>query len=196
MNLSSELTAIAQYLTGEFTNQEQAIAEPAWYVHLRLWHQPVSLFTEDSFTLFAEQANILKLDQPYRQRLIRIQQHPNKASLQMQYYMPQNPTALRGAGANPTVLKTLTPNDFELLPGCLLDVTVNQLERDCYHFKATLPSDRRCCFSYAGNTVQVSIGFEATPEEFLSYDKGIDSTTGKATWGAILGPYRFRKERS
>ncbi|MUL36278.1 chromophore lyase CpcT/CpeT [Gloeocapsopsis dulcis] len=202
MNLSSELTALAQYLTGEFTNQEQAIAEPAWYVHLRLWHQPVSLFTEDSFTLFAEQANILKLDQPYRQRLIRIQQFPGKASLQVQYYMPKNPTALRGAGANPAILKSLTPDQFELLPGCLLDVTANQLERDCaflsaegdrYHFKATLPPDRRCCFSYAGNTVQVSIGFEATPEEFLSYDKGIDSTTGKATWGAILGPYRFRK---
>ena len=52
------------------------------------------------------------------------------------------------------------------------------------------------CFAYAGNTVQVSIGFEATSEEFLSYDKGIDSATGKATWGAILGPYRFRKVRS
>ncbi|OKH29239.1 chromophore lyase CpcT/CpeT [Chroogloeocystis siderophila] len=192
MTLSSQLKALAQYLTGEFTNQEQAIAEPAWYVHLRLWHQPVAVFTEDSYTLFAEQANIVKLDQPYRQRLIRLQQRPDDVALQVQYYMPKNPTTLRGAGANPDILKMLTPEDFELLPGCLLDVTVNRLERD-YHFKATLPSDRRCCFSYAGNTVQVSIGFEASPEEFLSYDKGIDSTTGKATWGAILGPYRFRK---
>lgn len=107
--------------------------------------------------------------------------------------MPKNPTALRGAGANPEVLKTLTPDRFDLLSGCLLDVTINQQDHSRYHFKATLPSDRRCCFSYAGNTVQVSIGFEASPEEFLSYDKGIDSTTGKATWGAILGPYRFRK---
>lgn len=196
MNLSPELSAIAHYLTGTFTNQEQAIAEPAWYVHLRLWHQPVSLFTEDSFTLFAEQANTVKLDQPYRQRLIRIQQHSSEPLLQVQYYMPKNPTALRGAGVHPEILNTLTPADFELLPGCLLDVTVNSLEGDRYHFQAMLPSDRRCCFAYAGNTVQVSIGFEATSEEFLSYDKGIDSATGKATWGAILGPYRFRKVRS
>ena len=46
-----------------------------------------------------------------------------------------------------------------------------------------------------GNTQQVSLGFEATQEEFLSYDKGIDPTTGKAKWGAILGPYRFRKRQ-
>ena len=36
----------------------------------------------------------------------------------------------------------------------------------------------------------------ATQEEFLSYDKGIDSTTGIASWGAILGPFRFRKRQN
>jgi len=60
---------LAQYLTGEFDNREQAIAEPVWYAHLKLWHCPVPLFTKDSITLFAEQANVLTLDQPYRQRL-------------------------------------------------------------------------------------------------------------------------------
>ena len=51
---SPELIALARYMAGEFDNREQAIADPAWYVHLHLWQRPVPLFLEDSFTLFAE----------------------------------------------------------------------------------------------------------------------------------------------
>lgn len=60
-------------MTGEFDNREQALVEPAWYVHLRLWQVPIPLFTEDSITLFAEQTNIVSSERPYRPRLIRLQ---------------------------------------------------------------------------------------------------------------------------
>ncbi|MBD0301498.1 MAG: chromophore lyase CpcT/CpeT, partial [Tolypothrix sp. T3-bin4] len=98
MNFSPQLIALGEYLAGEFDNQEQAIGEPAWYVHLRLWQRPVKLFTEDSITLFAEQANVINLDKPYRQRIMRLRQGSNDTSLEVQYYMPQDPDALRGAG--------------------------------------------------------------------------------------------------
>lgn len=196
MTFSSALTTLAEYLMGEFDNREQAIAEPAWYVHLRLWQQLVPLFAEDSITLFAEQANIVKLDQPYRQRLMRLQERQDPdAPLQVQYYMPKDPAALRGAGCNPNLLQTLKPEQFELLPGCLLIVTQQQLSHNSYRFCATLPPNSRCCFTYQGNTQQVSIGFEVTAQELCSYDKGIDINTGKATWGAIWGPFRFQKRR-
>lgn len=196
MTFSPELIALAQYLAGEFDNEQQASSEPAWYVHLRLWQRPVSLFTDDSLTLFAEQANIVSLDQPYRPRLMRLQdcREPN-GLLQVQYYMPKNPAALRGAGRNPAILNALKPEQFELLPGCRLAVTNQQLAPNSYHFSATLPPDAHCCFSFKGETKQVSLGFEARQEEFLSYDKGIDPTTGKALWGAILGPFRFCKRQ-
>jgi len=35
--ISQQLQTLAQYITGEFDNKKQAAAEPAWYVHLRLW---------------------------------------------------------------------------------------------------------------------------------------------------------------
>lgn len=183
--ISADLKTLADYMTGEFDNQEQASADPAWYVHLRLWQIPVQLFTEDSITFFAEQANIVSLNKPYRPRLIRLQQ---KQDIQVQYYMPKNPSAVNGAATNPDLLKTLTVEDFELLPGCLLDIKIEDKV-----FTASLPADAKCCFNYAGETRQVSLGFKASQEEFLSYDKGIDSTTGKALWGAILGPFRFHK---
>ncbi len=194
MNFSPQLVALANYMAGEFDNREQAIADPAWYVHLHLWQKPVPLFASDSITLFAEQANIVKLDQPYRPRLMRLQERSDAdTSIQVQYYMPKDPAAVRGAGANPTLLKSFTPEQFELLPGCMLLVKVQQPNANSYHFTAAPPPGEKCCFNYGENTIQVSLGFEATEAEFLSYDKGIDPTTGKALWGAILDPYRFQK---
>ncbi len=194
MSFSPNLITLGKYLAGEFDNQAQAIADPVWYVHLRLWQRPVSLFLEDSITLFAEQANIIKLDHPYRQRIIRLL--PGRGSdthLRVQYYMPKDPDALKGAGRNPNLLNTLTPDQLELLPGCILIVTEQTLAHDQCKFTATPPPNTCCSFTYLGNRIQVSLGFEASAEGFDSYDKGIDSETGKATWGAILGPYRYSK---
>ncbi|MBW4613356.1 MAG: chromophore lyase CpcT/CpeT [Desmonostoc vinosum HA7617-LM4] len=194
MSFSPQLIALSKYLAGEFDNREQAMAEPVWYVHLRLWQRPINLFSEDSMTLFAEQANIINPDQPYRQRIIRLREGSNfDAPLQVQYYMLQNPGLFSGAGQNPALLDTLTPDKLDLLPGCILTVTKETLAPNSYKFVATPPPETVCSFTYQGNTVQVSLGFEATRAEFYSYDKGIDSETGKATWGAILGPYRYSK---
>lgn len=195
MSLSPLLITLGKYVAGEFDNREQALAEPAWYVHLRLWQRPVDLFSEDSITLFAEQANIVNLDRPYRQRIMRLTAGENSADapLKIQYYMLKNPSALIGAGSNPDLLKTLTVEQLDLLPGCILTVTQQQLAPENFKFTANQPSETRCCFNYAGNNIQVSLGFAATATEFYSYDKGIDSETGKATWGAILGPYRYTK---
>ena len=195
MQFSPELVALAHCLCGEFDNQKQAIAEPAQFVHLRLWQRPSPLFSEDSITLFAEQANIVNLDQPYRQRVMRLQQVQDTETLQVQYYMPQSPEAVRGFGANPALLKTLTSEQIELLPGCTLQIRIKTLEPQSYHFSASLLPGARCCFTYQNETRQVSLGFEATPELFLSYDKVIDPTTGQVLWGAVWGPYEFTKRQ-
>jgi hypothetical protein len=39
----------------------------------------------------------------------------------------------------------------------------------------------------------VQLGFEARPDAFDSFDKGIDPDTGKPLWGAIMGPFRYRR---
>ena len=196
MTVSFELITLARYMAGEFDNQQQALAEPAWYVHLRFWQRPVPLFTEDSLTLFAEQANIVNLDQPYRQRILRLySSQTTPDSLQVQYYMIKEPEALRGAGCNPELLRQLTTEQIEFLPGCTLTIKQRLVASNIYEFSAFSATGTPCSFSYQGKSYQVSIGFESTPEEFRSYDKGIDPETGKATWGALLGPYRFTKRQ-
>lgn len=195
MSLSPELIALGEYLAGEFDNKEQAIADPVWYVHLRMWQRPVNLFTEDSITLFAEQASIVNLDHPYRQRILRLQPgHSSDEPVKVQYYMFKDPSLFIGAGRNPTLLNTLTASQLDLLPGCVLSVTQQIIAPNCYKFAATPLPNTNCSFTYLGNTIHVSLGFEASATEFHSYDKGIDPETRKATWGAVLGPYRYTKQ--
>ncbi|MEO0685764.1 MAG: chromophore lyase CpcT/CpeT, partial [Cyanobacteria bacterium J06649_11] len=108
MSSLPSLSTIAEYLAGEFENKEQAISEPAWYVHLLMWQRPVPLFQEDSLTLFAEQANILQINQPYRQRILRITPKRSNGEFKVQYYMFKDSTLWQGAGRNYTLLNTLT----------------------------------------------------------------------------------------
>ncbi len=191
MSLSFPLITLANYLAGEFDNQQQAIAEPLWYVHLRLWLRPVPNLWSDSLTLFAEQANILNLTQPYRPRLLRLRENTD---LYVEHYMFKDVRAFQGAGSQPQKLATLTTEDVEFLPSCTLKVETSQPFGDHnYQFEALPQSDQLCCFNYQGSTYQVSLGFKVNVNELCTYDKGIDPNTKKAIWGAILGPYRFQK---
>lgn len=196
MLLPSELMTLARYMAGEFDNQTQAIADPVWFVHLRLWLRPTPLFAEDSITLFAEQASITNLDQPYRPRLLRLQVDPLESNaLQVQFYQFKDLGAVQGAGRDPARLAALKPDNVKFLPGCLLKVVYNLQGADLYHFQTQPIFDRPCCFTYRGETYQVSLGFAASADEFLSYDKGINPQTGEAIWGALMGPYQFRKRQ-
>ncbi|MGB3511668.1 MAG: chromophore lyase CpcT/CpeT [Microcoleaceae cyanobacterium] len=196
MRLSQELITLAQYLAGEFDNSVQAMADPAWYVHLRLLHRPVpiTLFPEPSITLFAEQANVLNLERPYRPRIIQLKQlSDNPAYLQVQYYLPKDVGAVQGAGRNPEILSQLTTTQVEFLPGCTLEVNYQNVGQKELHFQASLTPGELCGFTYKRKYYQVELGFEVNGQEFLSFDKGIDPKTGKGIWGALLGPYRFVK---
>lgn len=190
VKFSSQLTTLATYLAGEFSNQSQALEQPAWYVNLRLWIRPVPIFTDDSITLFAEQANVIKLDQPYRPRILRLRQ---QETLAVEFYMFKDIATARGAGQNKDLIQQITPESIEFLPNCTLIVEAQELNNGGYCFETTPMTEEPCKVTYQGNTFQVFLGFKATAEELQTYDKGIDPQTGKGTWGALMGAYRFTK---
>lgn len=181
------LKTLAQCLAGKFDNREQAIAEPTWYVSLTLWQRPTSLFAEDSITLFIEQANSMTLDQPYRQRILRLQA-TSDSGLQGQYYALKDFAAWKGAASDRQRLQQLTSDHVDMLPGCLLTITCENNQ-----FNANLSLGNQCSFTYQGKTTYVSLGFQASANNFLSYDKGIDPATGQGLWGALMGPFQFSK---
>ena len=191
MNQSPVLTTLAQWLAGEFDNQPQAIDQPIWFVHLRLWHRPVRLRIEGNIALFAEQANALQLDRPYRQRLAVLQPTGDPQIFRVQYWAFKQPDRFKGAGANPQRLDSLSLEDLEPLPGCTLTVT-QQGDR----FMAEPPTDAKCYFQYEGKTRQVMLGFEVSETQFFSRDRGVDPETGAGLWGALMGAYEYRKRQA
>ena len=189
--ISPQLTALASYLAGEFSNQQQALGQPAWYVNLRLWIRPVPIFTDDSITLFAEQANILKLDLPYRPRILRLRE---KETIEVEFYMFKDLATARGAGQNKDLIGQITPQTIEFLPNCTLKIDIqNNGGEYCFDTNPVTPEP--CSVTYQGTTFQVFLGFKATADKLLTYDKGIDPKTGTGTWGALMGPYEFSKVR-
>lgn len=190
MNFSPQLTALASYLAGEFSNQPQALEQAAWFVNLRLWIRPVPIFSDDSITLFAEQANILKLDQPYRPRILRLRE---KENIEVEFYMFEDLATARGAGQNQALIAQITPDKIKFLPNCTLKVAIQELGDGTYCFTTTPVTNEPCSVTYQGSTFQVFLGFKATAKELLTYDKGIDPATGTGTWGALMGAYSFTK---
>ncbi len=213
--MSPTLTTLAEWLAGEFDNQPQAQDQPVWFVHLRVWHRPLPFTIDGHVALFCEQANALYLDKPYRQRVVILkptadpqlnpqlnpqldpQRDPqldpqrDPQEWQAEYRAFKQPDRVLGAGANPDLLQKVSLEDLEILPGCQLTITY-QPDR----FKAEPPPDAKCCFQYNGQTRQVILGFEASPNQFWSYDRGVEPETGKLLWGAMMGPYQFQKQRS
>lgn len=187
---TSQLNTLATYLAGEFSNQQQAASQPAWFVNLRLWIRPVPIFTDDSITLFAEQANVIKLNQPYRPRILRLRQ---RETIAVEFYMFEDIATARGAGSNKNLIEHITPEKIRFLPNCTLKVDSQQLSNRTFCFETTPVSQEPCSVSYQGTTFQVFLGFKATADELQTFDKGIDPTTGKGTWGALMGPYSFSK---
>ncbi len=188
--ISSQLTALASYLAGEFSNREQALQQPVWYVNLRLWIRPVPIFTDNSIALFAEQANVIKIDQPYRPRILRLRQ---KDTIEVEFYMFEDINTARGAGQNKALIEQITPETIKFLPNCTLKVASKQLNHGQYCFETTPVTQKPCQVTYHGTTFQVSLGFKATADELQIDDQGIDPETGEATWGALMGAYRFSK---
>ncbi len=191
--MNKQLITLAHYMAGEFENKAQSLENPAWFVHLHLWQRPVFLFNDNSITFYVEQANIVKLDYPYRPRIIRLCWHDQLQLIQVKYYMLKNPENVRGGGKNPQFLTSLTPEDVEFLPNCTLNVKSTELDADNYHFITEPATAEKCTFNYQDNTYQVELGFMATSTEFKTYDKGINPTTQEALWGALMGPYIFTK---
>ena len=198
MAASAAFEQLARTLAGTFQNRDQALADPAWYVHLRLWCCPTSLFANDSVTFLIEQASAAFDQAPYRQRILRIRNEHNQ--LTAEYYALKDPLAWQGATQNPEQLQTLQPNDLQTLVDSRLIITV-KLEGHTTRFEARQPPGKYCQFAVNGETKLVELAFDAiapnsgnsAPAAFWMCDKGIDAATSKPTWGALYGPFRLVK---
>ncbi|MEN9217655.1 MAG: chromophore lyase CpcT/CpeT [Gloeomargarita sp. DG_2_bins_126] len=183
MSISTkEMALLWDWLPGWYDNRSQALAEPAWYVHLWLWQRVIPQGIAGQPALFIEQASALTPTQAYRQRVLVL--YPDT----VQYYACREPRRWQGCGARPEGLAAFSDADVTRLPGCVLAVQYQDGE-----FQASLVPGCHCEFEYNGQTRRVELGWRVNAQTLLSYDRGIDPGTGQALWGALMGPYIFQK---
>lgn len=198
MTLNDHFQQLQTCLSGIFQNREQALADPAWFVHLRLWCCPTPPLSAEEATFFIEQASAAFSQPPYRQRILQLRQ--GSEGITAEYFALKEPEKWRGASVQPERLNELSMDDLQRLQGSCLRVDAN-VERNATRFEARQFPGERCQFVVNGEKKFVELGFDAiaplphsaTPTAFWMYDKGIDATTGKFTWGAINGPFKLIK---
>ncbi len=194
------LNQLATHLAGEFDNRQQSLADPTWYLHLRLWHRPLprALFGE-GYAFFIEQISVNSGNPPYRQRILHLTDRDNQ--IWGQYYALPDPVALSGAATEPDRLASLTRESLIALPTC--GVAIEYLPASQI-FSARLPGDSLCSFTANGGTTYVQLRFDlgpmsptpGSPLVLHLNDRGVDPETGKTTWGPLMGPFQLVKQRA
>ncbi|MEB3289698.1 MAG: chromophore lyase CpcT/CpeT [Leptolyngbya sp.] len=188
------LPHLAAALAGEFDNQAQSLAEPIWYLHLRLWNRPLSpaVFGE-GYSFFIEQISVASGAPPYRQRILHLTQRGDY--FWGQYYGLACPGDWQGSGTQPERLARLTRADLVELPTCGLAITWDKAQ-----YCARMPADSLCEIAYQGQTSYIALGFDlavaGSSVDLKVYDHGVDPSTGKTTWGPAMGPFHLQRRVS
>ncbi|MEY3299676.1 MAG: hypothetical protein RLZZ597_2936 [Cyanobacteriota bacterium] len=186
------LNHLAAALAGEFDNKAQSLAEPIWYLHLRVWNRHLAPdLLGEGYGFFIEQISVASGAPPYRQRILHLTQRGD--GFWGQYYGLADPLAWRGCSTEPERLTHLTRANLVELPTCGLDISW-----DGHQYTARMPADSLCAISYQGQTSYISLGFDLAVAgdvvELKVYDHGVDPSTGKTTWGPAMGPFCLQRQ--
>lgn len=180
----SDVETIQSWLSGVYTNQEQARQDPVFYIPVTLWYVPVLHVFPTGVGFFTEQINQHFPETFYRSRVLHLLTDP----LRFENYKFKEQARWAGASQDPDRLSQIQVGVMERLNGC----TIFLEQRDgSYHGK--MQPGLGCKLSPEADSA-VEIEFDLTPTAFITMDRGIHLQTGEQTWGSKAGPYHYLKQ--
>ncbi len=186
MTHSTDITTLAQWMAGDFSNQEQAYENPPFFAHIRVCMRPlpVSLFPE--MTFFLEQAYDFMLNRPYRLRVFTMNLVDDR--IELEHYKLKEQEKFFGASRQPELLQHLSIDDLEEMPGCdmIVEWTGNS-------FKGIVKPGKACIVERKGKITYLDNSFEIEENKLISYDIGRDPQTDELVWGSVAGPFKFAR---
>ena len=189
MTHSQDITTLARWMASDFSNKEQAYANPPFFAHIRVCMRPLPPELLDGTSLFLEQAYDFALDQPYRLRVIRFSIVDDR--IELENYKVKDAEKFYGASRNLDLLKNLTPDLIEKMSGCDMDV---EWTGNC--FKGQIKPGKACIVERKGKITYLDNSFEIDANKLISYDRGRDPETDELVWGSIAGPFHFEPVQS
>jgi hypothetical protein len=186
---NSDLMTLASWLAGDFSNWEQAIANPPFFAHVRVCIRPLPQpLSPAGVWLYVEQAYDYEIHHPYRTAVLHLVE--KEENLVIQNYRLLDPASYYGSARQPQRLQSLTVDQLEKLGGC--DMLVQKTARQT--FVGQVEPGKQCRVVRKGRETYLHSEFEVGADFFHSWDRGFDVETDKQVWGAIAGAFEFVKK--
>ena len=184
MTHSTDIVTLAQWMAADFSNQDQAFANPPFFAHIRVCMRPLPPSLMDGLSFYLEQAYDYCLDRPYRCRVLKLLKGVDQITIEN--YGVTGEEAFYGASRQPDRLAALQREQIQKLPGCdfLVKWTGDR-------FKGIVEPGKRCFVNRKGRNTYLDSEFEIDAHQFISWDRGRDPETDEHIWGALAGPFEF-----
>lgn len=184
MTHATDISTLAKWMAGDFSNQGQAFTNPPLFAHIRVCMRPLPWELLEGTSLFLEQAYDFMLNSPYRLRVLKLSVVDERICLENYKVIDQE--QFYGASRDPERLKQLSTQHLEKLPGCnmIVEWTGNS-------FKGYVEPGKACLVERKGKITYLDNSFEIDGESLISYDRGRDPETDELVWGSIAGAFEF-----
>ncbi len=189
MTHSTDIQTLTRLLAADFSNQDQAYANPPFFAHIRVCIRPLPPKVLDGTSLFLEQAYDFALNTPYRLRVFKLEVVDDR--IELQHFTVKDKEKYYGASRDLKRLQTLTAEELELMSGCDMDViwTGNS-------FQGTIKPGKACIVVRNEKESYLDNSFEVNEEKLVSFDRGFDPITDEQVWGSVAGPFEFTRKIS
>lgn len=179
-----DLEQLASYMIGSFDSKEQSLSDTNFFnIHLemaRIWEG-----RDDAIWLYVEQAAAWALDKPYRQRVYKLSSMDD-GKIISEVFVMNDPLRFVGSYKDDNIFNNFTPDSLNVREGCAI-----LLEKEGDAFVGST-EDKKCKSNLRGAAYATS-EVRIEKDVIKSWDRGWD-TENKQVWGAVTGPYIFKKK--
>ncbi|AFY77250.1 MAG: chromophore lyase CpcT/CpeT [Hydrococcus sp. C42_A2020_068] len=189
MSHATDIKTLARWMAADFSNQEQAWANPPLFAHIRVCMRPLPLALLGETSLFLEQAYDFMLDTPYRLRVFKLAVVGDR--IELENYKVKDEEDFFGASRNLERLQKLTSDRLEKMEGC--DMFVDWTGSS---FKGYIKPGKNCIVVRNDKTTYLDNSFEVDEHKLFSIDRGLDPETDELVWGSIAGAFEFTRKHS
>lgn len=189
MSHETDIKRLASWMAADFTNQEQAWANPPLFAHIRVCMRPLPLSLLEGPSLFLEQAYDFMLNTPYRLRVLKFAIVGDR--IELENYKVKDEEEFFGASRDLNRLQKLTSDRIEKMEGC--DMFVDWTGSS---FKGYIKPGKNCIVVRNEKTTYLDNSFEVDEHKLISIDRGLDPETDELVWGSLAGAFEFTRKQS
>ena len=186
---SDDLMTLARWMSGDFSNAQQAHENSKDYAHIHVFFRPLAFEFFNGIGLYSEQVYDYDLWRPYRQGVHRLVDQGNQVYIEN--YSLKNALYYAGSGRELSILKTITPDCIERRYNCSM-----VFRREGERFVGAVEPGNQCLIEKSGHKTYLDSYVEITETTWVSLDRGLDINTHQQVWGSEFGPLRFQKREN